>query len=641
MKLPAEFLQLPLMFDAERLYAEIEAVPTEAWRPHPQGFADNDALILVSTGGQQHNDDLSGQMLPTPALQQSPYLQQVMASFATVIGRSRLMRIGGSAEASPHFDQNYYWHQRMRVHVPIRTNPEVRFHCGDRSINMAAGECWVFDTWKIHKVTNPANEPRVHLVCDTVGSGPFWDLLARSRNPFADEAAAGDFRPQRVNWQPDRKAGLSFERINLPDIMSPWEQESLLANLLDDLLSADPPAEVYRQFQARLERFRFQWRGLWARYGVSADGLTAYRHALDQLDRHLENFVGQMELPNGADPVQIVRVIVMDGSKSLKPGTSKSAAKPTAAQTSQPAKAQHDTAPAVSNQALQIRQPVMIAAAPRSGSTLLFETMAAVDTLVSVGGESHAVIEGLPKLHPAAQDFNSNVLTADLVDATTKQALRRRFLEAITAHEPVERLRRLAPDLRLLEKTPKNALRLPFLQQVFPAMRLVYLIRHPRENISSIIDAWRSGRFVTYPELPGWSGPPWSLLLIPGWRDLPAQDIAMIAARQWQLAHEFILDALETLDFAGVVALRYEDLIAEPERVMHDLCDRLELPVPAIDDALPLSVHTLTPPDPDKWKRNADELARVLPEIEPTWQRLQAWLEQHPEHVLNRHPTLA
>ena len=35
-------------------------------------------------------------------------------------------------------------------------------------------------------------------------------------------------------------------------------------------------------------------------------------------------------------------------------------------------------------------------------------------------------------------------------------------------------------------------------------------------RVSSMLDAWRSGRFVTYPDLPGWGGPPWSLLLVPG-----------------------------------------------------------------------------------------------------------------------------
>ena len=87
MKLPAEFLQLPLRFDAARLQAEIDQVPASAWRPHPQGFVDNDALLLVTAGGGQ-NDDLAGAMAPTPVLRRCPYLQQVMGSFSTVIGRS-------------------------------------------------------------------------------------------------------------------------------------------------------------------------------------------------------------------------------------------------------------------------------------------------------------------------------------------------------------------------------------------------------------------------------------------------------------------------------------------------------------------------------------------------------------------------
>ena len=48
---------------------------------------------------------------------------------------------------------------------------------------------------------------------------------------------------------------------------------------------------------------------------------------------------------------------------------------------------------------------------------------------------------------------------------------------------------------------------------------------------------------------------------------------------------------------------------------------------PAVVGALPLSRHTLTRPDPDKWKRNADALERVLPVVEPTWERIQRWLE--------------
>src|SRR6202007_1022499 len=87
-----------------------------------------------------------------------------------------------------------------------------------------------------------------------------------------------------------------------------------------------------------------------------------------------------------------------------------------------------------------------------------------------------------------------------------------------------------AAHLRLLEKTPKNALRVPFLAAAFPDAIFVSLYRDPRETLSSMLDAWRSGQFVTYPGLPEWSGPPWSLLLIPGWPALAGRPLSEIVA---------------------------------------------------------------------------------------------------------------
>ena len=46
-----------------------------------------------------------------------------MASFDTVVGRSRLMRLAGAAEVSAHYDMHYNWYQRVRIHVPIVTDP--------------------------------------------------------------------------------------------------------------------------------------------------------------------------------------------------------------------------------------------------------------------------------------------------------------------------------------------------------------------------------------------------------------------------------------------------------------------------------------------------------------------------------------
>src|SRR5262245_36802914 len=99
MKLETEFIRLPLRVDAARLASEVEALPESAWRPHPQGFAGNTAIPLVSVGGDPESDALVGPMQPTPNLAACPYLRQVLASFEAVIGRTRLMRIDGNAEA--------------------------------------------------------------------------------------------------------------------------------------------------------------------------------------------------------------------------------------------------------------------------------------------------------------------------------------------------------------------------------------------------------------------------------------------------------------------------------------------------------------------------------------------------------------
>jgi hypothetical protein len=39
-----------------------------------------------------------------------------------------------------------------------------------------------------------------------------------------------------------------------------------------------------------------------------------------------------------------------------------------------------------------------------------------------------------------------------------------------------------------------------------PDPYFIYLHRDPRETVSSMIDAWLSGTFHTYLELPGWRG---------------------------------------------------------------------------------------------------------------------------------------
>jgi hypothetical protein len=273
MKLPVPFIQLPLLFDADALAAEINAIEESHWRPHPQGFPGNSMLPLVAVDGDPDNEAFAGTMQPTDYLRRCPYLSQVFASLGATVGRSRLMRLAGQAEVTRHADQGYYWVERVRVHVPIVTQPTVRFECGGEVINMAAGECWIFDTWRQHSVLNDATLSRVHLVVDTVGGGGFWELVGRGRPHNAPSAG---WPTRQVAPVPAQVAQFPCETVNVPAVMNPWELNSHFALLFADIV----PHPNVQPLRALTQRFTRAWQGLWFRYGDRPEGHEDFRRLL-------------------------------------------------------------------------------------------------------------------------------------------------------------------------------------------------------------------------------------------------------------------------------------------------------------------------------------------------------------------------
>ncbi len=303
MKLQLPFIQLPLLFDADVLAQEIDALGESVWKPHPQGFPGNSMLPLVAVNGEPDNEAFAGPMQPTPHLQRCGYLQQLLASLGATVGRTRLMRLAGQAEVIRHADQGYYWTERVRVHVPIVTQPTVQFDCDGQSINMAAGECWIFDTWRQHRVLNDAVQSRIHLVCDTVGGGAFWDLVAQGR---AHDALREGWTPKRI--APDASAPIDFacEAVNVPTVMSPWELNQHLSFLIAEAL---PHVHIpaLNQHAGRLIQ---QWKGLWAQYGDAVEGRATFRSAFDAFAAGVRPLAQGVTLRNEMPWFQVLMVMI-------------------------------------------------------------------------------------------------------------------------------------------------------------------------------------------------------------------------------------------------------------------------------------------------------------------------------------------
>ena len=270
MRLSRPFFQLPVGFEVARLQAEVAGLPPEAWAPHPDGVAGNSAARLISVDGGE-TDTHHGQMLPTRWLTAMPYLCQVLAGFGVVWSRSRLMRLAPGAGVPVHADINYFWHTRVRLHIPIFTLPAVRFHCDGQSVHMAAGEAWIFDNWRRHHVENNSSAARIHLVADTTGTAAFWQFACGQTPPRSQW--------RTIPWDPAGGRALFTEGGQRSPVMPAAELQLLVDDLCAEVVTAIDTAEAKARATAFIEAvggFVQDWRQLCGLHGVSGPGRTDF-----------------------------------------------------------------------------------------------------------------------------------------------------------------------------------------------------------------------------------------------------------------------------------------------------------------------------------------------------------------------------
>jgi hypothetical protein len=481
------FYRLPVRFDADRLAREAAALPPELWNRNYRDLAGTFVLPLIAAEDGQ--EAVEAPLRAEEHLMALPYVSQVVGSLGALPGRARLVRVEPGGGYPPRAETTPYWQRRIEVHVPIVTNPQMRFFCARQPVHMPAGEAWICNNAVMHRFVNDTRSVCIHLIVDLTPDAEFW----RSAAP--------------------------------PDL----------------------------PFEAR--------------------------------------FVGYRE--DGAPSLEI---------ESCRPAPPQP--RPT------------------------FDRPVFIVAAPRSGSTLLFETLAAADALWTLGGEGGAQVESIAPLAPQSHGLDSNRIgAAALTPSIAAQLLANYTADLRSADRKPWRDNTGPHEIRFLEKTPKNALRIPFFKALFPDARFIFLHREAKANISAIIEAWQSGKFITYSNLPGWRGSAWSLLLIPGWRELSGAPLGRIAMRQWRDTNAMILDDLSALPAADWCAVSYDDLVRDPAATAARLCAFAQIEMgprlmETVGKPLRLSSYTLSQPDPEKWRRNEAAFAPYLGEAQPLMDRL-------------------
>lgn len=239
-----------------------------------------------------------------------------------------------------------------------------------------------------------------------------------------------------------------------------------------------------------------------------------------------------------------------------------------------------------------IERPVFVVAPPRSGGLALLLALSRAEAAYTATGQGP--LEGVFELEPENRGWDSNRLTAADAQPRAVEEIRGRLKGTLTDrdgnHPGLD-----AIGIRWIDATPRNALRIPFLNAIAPDAGFVFIQRDPLGALPSMLEMWRSGRSVTYPDLPEWDDAlPWSGPLVPGWRELTGRELPEIVAEQWLRIMATLLDDLEALPAERWAVAQWEALLNEPRKEVERICEfvglspgeEVSLPVRALRDEI-------------------------------------------------------
>lgn len=188
------YLKLGLSFDSAPLQQELARILATEWIDHynTTAYASGwQCIPLRSVDGRLDHVMAydSDAYAPTVILERCPGFQQVLAAFRCELLSVRLMALAPGARIAPHRDPGTGYEDGVaRLHVPIRTAPEVLFHIDGEAVHFSQGDTWYLNANCLHAVENGSAIDRVHLALDCVPN-PWLDALFAQAGYRAPPAA--------------------------------------------------------------------------------------------------------------------------------------------------------------------------------------------------------------------------------------------------------------------------------------------------------------------------------------------------------------------------------------------------------------------------------------------------------------------
>jgi aspartyl/asparaginyl beta-hydroxylase (cupin superfamily) len=104
--------------------------------------------------------------------------------------RAMAAKLAAGGKIKPHHDKHPSFHCGHRIHVPITTNPRVRFMIEGRPYQFTVGQAYELNNQKQHSVMNKGTEDRITFIFDYVPPGPLAYVPGKARQRAGKRAGA-------------------------------------------------------------------------------------------------------------------------------------------------------------------------------------------------------------------------------------------------------------------------------------------------------------------------------------------------------------------------------------------------------------------------------------------------------------------
>jgi hypothetical protein len=75
-----------------------------------------------------------------------------------------IARLAPKSTIGAHVDKGTFLSMCHRIHVPLKSNPQVRYNVGTKTFYWEPGKIYEFDNMRLHSASNRSDEERIHLV---------------------------------------------------------------------------------------------------------------------------------------------------------------------------------------------------------------------------------------------------------------------------------------------------------------------------------------------------------------------------------------------------------------------------------------------------------------------------------------------